>query len=101
MNQDRATQLLNSIEQKLKEENRALERTQEEWELEEKKVQNEIDSVREKKVGMEHEIRVKRKNIQDNKNETAKIKKKIEDVSLNYIQFCVYSIFSLLNFFVG
>lgn len=80
MNQDSATQLLNSIEQKLREENRALVRIKEELELEEKKVENEINSVKEKKIGIEQEIQMKQKNIQDNKNETAKIKKKIEDV---------------------
>ncbi|XP_065201828.1 DNA repair protein RAD50 [Planococcus citri] len=80
MNQDRASQLLESIEQKLKEENRTLDKMQEEGELEEEKLQHEIYLVREKKTSMEHEIRVKRKNIQDNKDETIKIKKRIEDV---------------------
>ena len=81
MNQDRATQLLESIERKLREESHALEKEQEENESEEKKIQNDIDSVRETKVCMEHEVEMKHRKIQDNRNEITKIKNKIEDVS--------------------
>lgn len=54
---------------------------QEEWKLEGKKVQNEMDSNQGKKIAIEREILTKQNNIQDNKNEIAKIKKEIKDVS--------------------
>lgn len=81
INESSTTEKLASIEQKLKQENKAFEKSLEEKEQEEKKVQSEIDATREEKVRLEHDIQAKNKAIRDNESETKKVQNEIEEVS--------------------
>lgn len=81
INVNSAAETLKSLEQKLKEENKALEKLHEDQEHSEKLVQSEIDVAREEKVRIEHDVRAKQKAIEDNKKETKKVEKEIEEVN--------------------
>lgn len=72
-NYQKVPYILKIVKKRMVEENQELKVMQEEWELEEKRILNETDSFRGKVVSIELEIQ--------------KMKKKIEDVGLNFFLF--------------
>ncbi|XKL64892.1 hypothetical protein PGB90_004978 [Kerria lacca] len=80
LNETNGEDLLKSIEIKIKEYNKQLDKLQEEQENIEKSLQNKIDSCREKKIKLELDISTKKKTLENNKREMQKVTADIIEV---------------------
>ncbi len=85
LNETKSDEIFKSVENKIQEYNQRYVKLAEEQDIIERRIQTKVDNVRENKVKLETDIKIKRKSMEDVKREMQKINADIVEVGFQII----------------